>query len=130
MTGFCMSSSKYIIGIDLGTSNCAMAYVEPERGVEAPVLDFPVPQLTRPGEVSPKRLLPSCIYLPGEHELPGEAMCLPWEQRWRGIVGEFARWQGAQVPGRLVTSAKSWLCHAGVDRQAAILPWGAPPDMQ
>lgn len=120
-----MSEAQYLVGIDLGTSNCAMAYVELARGAEAPVLDFPIAQLVRPGEVAAQALLPSCLYLAGPHELAPEARQLPWGTAPEAIVGEFARWQGARVPGRLVTSAKSWLCHPGVDRSAPILPWGA-----
>ncbi len=120
-----------ILGIDLGTSNCALAYVDPEQGPNAPVRDFPVPQLVRPGEVSARLLLPSCVYLPSPHEVAPGALDLPWGGPGEPprVVGELAKWQGARVPGRLVASAKSWLCHAGVDRQAPILPWGAPPDV-
>lgn len=124
-----MSEAQYLIGIDLGTSNCAMAYIEIARGAEAPVEDFQIAQLVRPGETRVLPLLPSCIYLPGEHELTAELTRLPWDSKGVEIVGEFARWQGARVPGRLITSAKSWLCHPGVDRSAPILPWGAPPDV-
>ena len=123
-----MNEAEYLVGIDLGTSNCAMAYVELARGAEAPVLDFELTQLVRLGETAARTLLPSCIYLPGEHELPAELTRLPWDAGVGGIVGEFARWQGARVPGRLVTSAKSWLCHPGVDRSAPILPWGGVAD--
>jgi hypothetical protein len=125
-----MGEAQFLVGIDLGTSNCAMAFVDMARGAEAPVSDFPVPQLTRAGEVSARALLPSCLYLPAAHELPPESMKLPWGESEKVIVGEFARWQGSRVPGRLVSSAKSWLCHAGVDRSAPILPWGAPADLQ
>src|SRR5205823_8311446 len=59
-------------------------------------------------------------------DLPPGATTLPWNESPDRIVGEFARIQGARVSGRLVTSAKSWLCHGGVDREAAILPWAAP----
>jgi molecular chaperone DnaK (HSP70) len=110
---------EFLVGIDLGTSNCAVAFAEPRLGAAAPIIDFPVPQLQRPGEFATRPLLPSCIYLPSEHELPSEP-----------VVGEYARWQGAKVPSRLVVSAKSWLSHSGVDRMAAILPWGAPSDVQ
>lgn len=110
--------SRFLIGIDLGTSNCAVAFVEPDRGSGASVIDFPIAQMRRPGESATQPLLPSCIYLPSEHETPSEP-----------VVGEYARWHGAQVPGRLVSSAKSWLSHSGVDRTASILPWGAPPDV-
>ncbi len=102
-----------IVGIDLGTSNCALAYVDPSQGAGAKVHDFAVKQQVRPGEVSERPLLPSCIYL--EADAP--------------LVGEAARWLGTKSSTRLVASAKSWLCHPGVDRQAPILPWGSPPDV-
>ncbi len=123
-----MDQAKYLVGIDLGTSNCAMAYVELARGADAPVIDFQIPQQIRPGETAALELLPSCIYLPAGHELSlNPAASVSSDSQ--GIVGEFARWQGARVPGRLVVSAKSWLCHPGVDRQAPILPWGAVADV-
>src|SRR5215217_1448168 len=119
-----------IVGIDLGTTHCAVASVDPARGASAPVEDFPVPQLVRQGEVAPRALLPSTVYVPG-HELSTESLQLPWgDDGGPWVVGELARWQGARVPGRLVASAKSWLCHPGVDRSAPILPWGAPADVQ
>ena len=121
--------SSHIIGLDLGTTNCAVAYAEPAGGIESPVLDFPIPQLQRPGEVAALPLLPSCLYVPGEHELAPGSTALPWGESPKLVAGEFAQWQGARVPGRLVASAKSWLCHAGVDRSAPILPWGAPAEV-
>jgi len=122
--------SPFIIGIDLGTTNCAVAYVDTQHGAESPVVDFEIPQLHRPGQVISSPLLPSCLYIPGEHELaPGSAQ-LPWPWASPLIAGEFARWQGGRVPGRLVSSAKSWLCHSGVDRSAPILPWGAPKEVK
>jgi molecular chaperone DnaK (HSP70) len=126
-----VTDAHYLVGIDLGTSNCAVAYVEAGQGAEAPVVDFPIPQLQRPGEVVTAPLFPSCLYLPSPHELPPEAARLPWDGGEADVVaGEFARWQGARVPGRLVASVKSWLCHSGVDRSAPILPWGAPPEVK
>src|SRR4051812_14688445 len=119
-------SATHIVGIDLGTSNCALAYARIADGGDAAIHDFPVPQVQRPGQVAPQPLLPSCLYIPGEHELAAGATRLPWGESPPLVVGEFARWQGARVPGRLVASAKSWLSHAGVDRTAEILPWGAP----
>ena len=93
------------------------------------MVDFPLPQLQRPGEVASLPALPSCLYVAGDHELPAGATQLPWGESPKLIAGAFARWQGARVPGRLVASAKSWLCHPGVDRSAAILPWGAPAEV-
>src|SRR6185437_12494891 len=119
-----MSEAAYLVGIDLGTSNCAMACVELARGAEAPVQDFPIAQLVRPGESVALALLPSCLYLAGPHELSPESTRLPWDNEPETIVGEFARWQRARVPGRLVTSAKSWLFHPAVDRSAPIIPCG------
>ena len=72
-----------------------------------------------------RSILPSFLYLPGPYELPPGSTALPWDPDRDYVVGEFAREQGALVPGRLVSSAKSWLCHGGVDRTAPILPWGA-----
>jgi molecular chaperone DnaK (HSP70) len=127
-----MTRSHYLVGIDLGTTNCAVAYVD-THGKERPVADirnFPVPQLVAPGETAPRAMLPSFLYLPGQHELPPGAARLPWSDHTETIVGEFARFQGAKVPSRSVSSAKSWLCHPGIDREAGILPWGSPPEVK
>lgn len=127
-----MTRSRYIVGIDLGTTNCAVSYVD-TKGRERPAADiraFEVPQLVAPGETAPRPMLPSFVYLAGGPELPPGASRLPWSEGSDRIVGEFARLQGAKVPSRLVSSAKSWLCHPGVDREAAILPWGAPPEVK
>ncbi len=119
--------SRFVVGIDLGTVHTALAYVDLASDGEAAdgvqVLD--IPQLVAPGEVALRWLLPSCAYLPGEHELPESERHLPWGTP-PVVVGELARAQGARVPGRLVASAKSWLSHPRVDRTAEILPWGAP----
>lgn len=124
-----MSAAQYILGIDLGTTNCAVAFANPTSGTGAPIGDLSIPQLQRAGEAAPLPLLPSSIYIPGAHELPPGSTRLPWGEAPGAVIGEFARWQGARVPGRLAASAKSWLCHDGVDRCAPILPWGAPPDV-
>jgi molecular chaperone DnaK (HSP70) len=122
--------NDYLIGIDLGTSNCAVAYIEPQRAAEAVVLDFPIVQAVRTADVRPLDLLPSAIYFPHPDELVPESYALPWDPAPAQIVGELARWQGGRVPSRLITSAKSWLSHAAVDRTAAILPWNAPPEVR
>lgn len=124
-----MVEAKYLVGIDLGTSNCAMAWVELARGPDGPVVDFKIPQFIRPGQTGAMDLLPSCIHLRGEQEASMPGPGLPWDTSATIVVGELARWQGARVPGRLIISAKSWLCHPGVDREAPILPWGAPAEV-
>src|SRR5438552_2572580 len=125
--------ARYLVGIDLGTTNSALAYIDLQaaKGRSGPpeIHKFPVPQLVAPGELGTRPLLPSFLYLPGPHDLPPGAAAVPWDPAATAIVGEFARNHGARVPGRLVTSAKSWLCHAGVDRSAPLLPWSAPPDV-
>jgi molecular chaperone DnaK (HSP70) len=122
---------RFLIGIDLGTTNTAVACVD-TRSAGQKVEIFPVPQLVAPGELEPRRQLPSFVYLAGAHDLGPAETTLPWataSAETRQVVGELARSQGARVPGRMIASAKSWLCHAGVDRKAAILPWGhAEPD--
>jgi molecular chaperone DnaK (HSP70) len=115
--------SSRVVGIDLGTTNSALAHVDPEK--PGRIVSDDVLQLVGPGEVLPRPTLPSFLYLAGEHELPREALALPWTGAPADlIVGELARTQGTNVPSRLVASAKSWLCHPRVDRLAAILPWG------
>ena len=111
-------SLRYAVGIDLGTSNTALAYADLNEQDPA-VQVFEVPQLVAAQAMQPRPLLPSHLYLPSPHESLGEAP----------LVGTFARERGAQVPGRHVASAKSWLCHPSVDRTALILPWGAPPEV-
>jgi molecular chaperone DnaK (HSP70) len=119
--------TSYLVSIDLGTTNTVLAYALPGA---AEVELLAIEQLVAPGEVAGAPLLPSMRYHPAEGELaPGELQ-LPWLQQdpagvERVAVGRLARLLGAQTPGRLVASAKSWLSHAGVDRMAAILPWGA-----
>ena len=125
--------STYSIGIDLGTTNSAVSYFKlseaKARGGAQTMLA--IPQLTAVGAVSEKFLLPSFLYLPNDQEFPAGSLALPWDaQRSDRIVGEFARAHGSKVPMRLVASAKSWLCHSGVDRTAAILPWQAPADVR
>ncbi len=124
--------SQYSVGIDLGTTHSAVSTfnlaLEAGRGAEQEMLG--VAQLIKPGATEERTLLPSFLYLPNENEFPEGALDLPWKQKGSGIVGEFARAHGAKVPTRLVSSAKSWLCHPGVDRSGDILPWQAPPDVQ
>jgi molecular chaperone DnaK (HSP70) len=120
---------RYLVGIDLGTTNSAVAYVDTAAETWA-VRDFAVPQLTAASEVEARAVLPSFHYEPAAGELAAGATRLPWEQADGGyVVGQFARDHGAAVPGRLVVSAKSWLSHAGVDRTAPLLPWHAGPDV-
>jgi len=123
------NQSPFIVGIDLGTTNCAVAYVKTDSGQEENIQVFNILQLVSEGNLSHLPLLPSYLYLPSPHELLQENIRLPWDSEINFVVGEFGKKLGAQVPARLVSSAKSWLCHAGVDRKAAILPWGAGKDL-
>jgi hypothetical protein len=127
-----MSAPRYTIGVDLGTTHCALAWVDLEasdaESTRHGVLE--VPQLTGPGQVEAGTLLPSFLYLPHADELAPGDLDLPWPGPHDYAVGEMARARGATTPIRLVSSAKSWLCHAGADRRAAILPSDAPPEVQ
>jgi molecular chaperone DnaK (HSP70) len=122
----------YIIGIDLGTTNSVVAYTEIRPlGASAPVIHtFKIPQLVGPGSVGPSEVLPSFVLLPGPHDVPPDALSLPWDEKADKAVGQFARDRGAEIPHRLISSAKSWLCHSGVDRNKPILPWEAPEDQK
>ncbi|ACC74616.1 Hsp70 family protein [Paraburkholderia phymatum] len=126
-----MSDPRYSIGIDLGTTHCALSYVDlaASDGETTEQQVMPVTQLTAPGALEDLDLLPSFLYLPHESELAAGDLALPWTGERNFVVGEMARARGAGTPIRLVSSAKSWLCHPGVDRRAAILPSDAPPEV-
>ncbi len=120
-------TSRYIVGIDLGTTHTVVAYTETDNS--AAIQLFNIEQLVGLGEVAARPLLPSLRYHPAADELSPADLQLPWVQDDNAIVGTLARQLGAQVPGRLVASAKSWLSHPSVDRTAAILPWGAAEEI-
>ena len=121
--------AQYVIGIDLGTTNSVVAYVPADTEAAAPIAVLAVPQLTAPGAVEPRELLPSFLYLPATGEFPAKALALPWDAHNDTVVGTFAQKRGSEVPDRVVTSAKSWLSLGGSERTAAILPWGSPDDV-
>ena len=126
---------RYSVGIDLGTTNSAIAEVDlaiEPAGPGEPLpgaLALEVPQTVAPGEVAPRPLLPSFLYLPSRVEAPEGAFDLPWGASPDSVVGQYARDRGGLVPGRLVSSAKSWLSHPGVDRRGQLLPPGADPEV-
>ncbi|MDX2175677.1 MAG: Hsp70 family protein [Candidatus Sumerlaeia bacterium] len=120
-------NARYVVGIDLGTSNSALAYAPmPGDGsaLELPKVELlKVDQVAAPGSVEARELLPSVLYVRGEAELPEGALQLPWRADPGYCVGAFAREQGARIASRMIHSAKSWLSHSGVDRQARFLPF-------
>ena len=117
---------RFVVGIDLGTTNCAVAFVD--LAVNTAVQVFQIPQLVAPGEVEARETLPSFHYEPTAAEQP--SMRLPWQTETPDhVVGVLARDRGAASPGRLVVSAKSWLSHSGVDRNAPLLPWHGLPNV-
>ena len=121
--------SRYVVGIDLGTTNSALAYADTaEATADAPatIRALAIPQVVGVNEVGERPVLPSFLYLPAAKEFPAGALDLPWKAPADRVVGTFARDHGAKVPGRLVSSAKSWLSHAGVDRRSPLLPWNGP----
>ncbi|MGA7815201.1 Hsp70 family protein [Caballeronia sp.] len=126
-----MSEPRYSIGIDLGTTHCALSYVDfsSSDGEKTGHGVLSIAQLTGPGAIEELDLLPSFLYLPHPNELAPGDLSLPWTANRDFMVGEYARNRGAATPIRLVSSAKSWLCHAGVDRRGAILPSDAPDEV-
>jgi len=122
-----MTAPRYVIGIDLGTTNSAAAFADLDAAIagEAPhVAVFRVAQVVAEGEVAALDTLPSFQLLLTPEERASRRFALPWAPAPDGSVGVLARDLGALVPDRLVASAKSWLCHDAVDRRAPILPWG------
>ncbi len=126
-------TTRYAIGIDLGTTHSAIAEVDPDlsEGEEIALEVLAIPQSIAPGQVDQKRLLPSFAYLAEGAQLPPNALALPWGEPSGQIgVGEIARSLGQKTPGRLVGSAKSWLTADGTDRRAATLPESADALLQ
>jgi hypothetical protein len=125
---------RYVIGIDLGTTNSALAYAEIRLDADAftpaGVQLLGIPQLVNPGEVRDENLLPSFLYLPGASDFPAGALGLPWDGDRHYVVGRLAQRRGAENAGRLVSSAKSWLSHSGVDRTAPLVPFRAPEGVE
>ncbi len=123
---------RYLVGIDLGTTHCVLSYIDLAQSdgdnVSQDVMS--IPQLTSPGVVDENKQLPSFLYQAHEHELPSSDIVLPWDSKPDAIVGELARQLGSKTPIRLVSSAKSWLCHSGVDCRAAILPVESPDEVE
>jgi molecular chaperone DnaK (HSP70) len=121
--------SRYLIGIDLGTTNSVVAYIDTQKVADAgsPIRVFPVPQLVGQGEVRTLPALPSFLYFPTEDELSAGAVSATWDEDPPMVTGVLAREQGALVPSRQVSSAKSWLSYPGVHRRAKILPAQAEP---
>ena len=131
-----MASPRFLVGIDLGTTNTVVAYCEITDNLEqSEVSLFDIDQLVGPGEVVRKPLLPSFRYHPAQGQVSPSDLTLPWENQpvsgdiKNVIVGEWARELGAKVEGRQVSSAKSWLSHQAVDRSSDILPWAGAQDV-
>ena len=122
--------SQFIVGIDLGTTNSALAYCEGTASSEKARIEIgTIPQVVNPNEIADRTLLPSFLYIPGDLDFPKGSLRLPWDEEPKFVIGELARKRGAESPGRLVASAKSWLSYAAANREAPILPWQAPDEV-
>jgi len=122
------TEAKYVLGIDLGTTNSVLAYA-PLDAEQPKVEVLRVPQLVASGTVESLGLLPSFLYVASPEEADSGSLDLPWAKGRQFAVGEYARRQSAEAPHRTVSGAKSWLCHARVDRRQPILPWQAPEEV-
>ncbi|MGE0756900.1 MAG: Hsp70 family protein [Pirellulaceae bacterium] len=121
-------SARYVVGIDLGTTNSVVAYAPLEA--ERPAIELlPIPQLVSPGTIESLNGLPSFLYLAPDHESSQGGLDLPWSKGNRYATGEIARRMSAEHPERTVAAAKSWLCHSRADRHQPILPWNAPAEV-
>ena len=119
--------SDYIIGIDLGTTNSALAFAPVVTDDERTNVQlFPVPQLANAGEIASLDLLPSSLYLPGPNEFVEGSLALPWNPKPEYITGRLAKTRGVENASRLVSSAKSWLSHQNADPTQPLLPLSAP----
>lgn len=127
-----VSGMRFSVGIDLGTTHCVLSYADLDKigDEEFSPQVMAIPQLTSPGSVEEKQQLPSFLYQAHESELADGSTSLPWVAKPDYLVGEIARNLGSKTPIRLVSSAKSWLCHAGIDCKASILPAEAPDEVE
>jgi len=124
------SPSRYVVGLDLGTTNSALAYIDTADS-SGRIETFLIPQVVAPGQIEARATLPSFLYQPASGEFSAGACRLTWQKAEPAeIVGQFAREHGTLVPSRLIASAKSWLCHPGVDRTADLLPWQGAVDVR
>jgi molecular chaperone DnaK (HSP70) len=120
-----------ILGIDLGTTSSALAVAPGDAADDSAVQAMPIAQVVGPGEVAERPTLPSFLLLPSELEVAAAQLQLPWSGPLRYAVGAFARERGAELPHRLVASAKSWLCNPAIDRTAQVLPFrGAQRELE
>ncbi|MDG1872278.1 MAG: Hsp70 family protein [Mariniblastus sp.] len=124
--------SRYVVGIDLGTTNSAVTYIDTEE-LPWQIRVLSIPQLVAPGETESLDTLPSFYFQPVQTGNPEsrEQLRLPWDKKPPAFcVGALARDETARTSGRGIASAKSWLCHAAVDRTAALLPWQGAGDVK
>ena len=128
------NQARFSVGIDLGTTHCVLSYLDLANISDDPaqqpeLITMSIPQLTQPGLIEEKQQLPSFIYMAHESELNDADIALPWNAQPTVIAGSIARELGSKTAIRLVSSAKSWLCHSGVDRHSAFLPAGSPEEV-
>jgi len=121
--------AHFSIGIDLGTTHCVLSYIDNHRE-DCPTNVMLIPQMTAPGTVQEQNQLASFVYQPHENEMSISSRILPWAENPKALVGAIARNLGGKTPIRLVSSAKSWLCHGGVNRRDPFLPVGSPDDVE
>ena len=118
-------NTKYSIGIDLGTTNTVMSYINNTIEGKLPQV-FNITQIVAPGETAEMMELPSFIYLPKENEVSSEQLALPWKPEGADmVVGAYAREMTVKTPDEVVASSKSWLCSQQIDRHSSCLPAGA-----
>lgn len=122
------ANARYSVGIDLGTTNSVLSYVDLEQEEPNPEV-IAIPQLTQPGAVETLAQLPSFLYQTHESEVSGDDLALPWGVSGAGVSGRIARNLGSKTPLRLVASAKSWLSYSKMDRRSDFLPLNAPEDV-
>ena len=121
---------KHFVGIDLGTTNSVVYWMDSDAEQARPEI-FGITQIVEQGELAERKMLPSFVYLPDPKETPKGSLNLPWKSGADLSVGEYARKRSPEVPGKVISSMKSWLCSQNVDRNAKILPWNRNnPDRQ
>jgi molecular chaperone DnaK (HSP70) len=121
--------ARFSIGIDLGTTNCVVAFTELDSD-QPTVQLLRIEQVTAPNQTESQHTLPSFLYIPNEQEKSSGIFDIPDLPSYPTVNGSYARTISADQPDRIIAAAKSWLCHGGIDRHAAVLPWESSDDVQ
>ncbi len=124
------TEATYSVGIDLGTTNCVIAAIDLKNnhGSYPEVITIPIVQRTDEESIGETNKLPSFLFYPTQNQRESLPQFGLDSEGW--VIGMAAQTLGRKISGRLITSAKSWMCHNRADKKSSILPWGGSDDVE